>query len=328
MPARIYSPSPANLRHLAGVLRRGGLVAMPTETVYGLAANALDAKACRAIFRAKGRPANDPLIVHVLDLAHAEELAEFTPDARRLARRFWPGPFTLVLPKKACVPDIVTSGGPTVAIRSPAHPLARRLLRLAGIPLAAPSANLFGYISPTEAGHVVEGLGRRIACVLDGGTCAVGVESTILDLTEPRRPQILRPGAVTAAALEKFLSRSVQAAPRTGKATKPASPLAAPGMMEKHYSPRTPLRLTPPGRLQAANVAGIYLRKPAGRTSGNVYWLSSRGSLAEIARNLYRVLRAADEGGWKEIHVEPIPAEAGGLATALRDRLQRAAAKG
>ena len=325
MPARIYSPTPAHLRTLAGALGRGALVAIPTETVYGLAANALDAKACRAIFRTKGRPANDPLIVHVLDLAHAEELAEFNPAARRLARRFWPGPLTIVLPKKACVPGIVTSGGPTVAIRVPAHPLARRLLRLAGFPLAAPSANRFGYISPTEAAHVVDGLGRKIKHVLDGGACTVGVESTIIDLTEPDRPRLLRPGAITDKVLTKFLGRPVRSVKRRKN---PSAPLAAPGMMERHYSPRTPLLIKSPGRLLPADTAGIFLRQPAGRTGANIYWLSERGAMTEIARNLYRVLRAVDQAGWRQIHVEALPAESGGLATALKDRLKRAAAKG
>lgn len=325
MSAHIYPPTPLNLRRLAAALRRGELVALPTETVYGLAAHALDARACRAIFKAKGRPAKDPLIVHVLDLAHAEQLAVFNPAARRLARRFWPGPLTLVLPKQPCVPGVVTSGGDTVAVRSPAHPLARRLLRLAGIPLAAPSANLFGYISPTEAAHVADGLGRRIKHVLDGGACEVGVESTILDLTNPAKPRILRPGAVTAATLARFLGRPVGSAPRktgTGR-------LPAPGMMARHYSPRTPLVLkTPRGRLPQG-VGRILLRKPAaGQTGGNIYWLSERGALAEVARNLYRVLRTADQGGHRQIQLEPLPAGMGGLATALNDRLKRAAAKG
>ena len=326
MQAKIYSPTPANLRRLAGALRRGQLVALPTETVYGLAANALDSRACRAIFRAKGRPSNDPLIVHVLDLAQAEELAEFSPLARRLARHFWPGPLTLVLPKKACVPGIVTAGGDTVAIRSPAHPLARRLLRLAGIPLAAPSANLFGYISPTAAAHVLDGLGRRIPSVLDGGNCAVGVESTIVDLTQPNRPQVLRPGAVTAAALAKFMGVAVRTLPSRQSGVTGTGPMAAPGLMARHYSPRTPLRIKLPGRRLPPDVAAIFLRKPAGRPAANIRWLSQRGSLAEVARNLYRVLREADGAGYREIWVEALPAEAGGLATALRDRLKRAAA--
>jgi L-threonylcarbamoyladenylate synthase len=324
MSARIYPPTPPNLRRLAAALRRGELVALPTETVYGLAAHALDARACRAIFQAKGRPAKDPLIVHVLDLAHAEQLAVFNPAARRLAQRFWPGPLTLVLPKQPCVPGVVTSGGDTVAVRAPSHPLARRLLRLAGIPLAAPSANLFGYISPTEAAHVADGLGRRIKHVLDGGACEVGVESTILDLTNPAKPRILRPGVVTAATLAKFLGRPVGAAPRQAGAGR----LLAPGMMARHYSPRTPLVLKIPRGRAPHGIGRVYLRKPAGRTGSNIYWLSERGALAEVARNLYRVLRAADQGGHRQIQVEPLPAGTGGLATALNDRLKRAAARG
>lgn len=327
MPARVHAPTPANLRRLAAALRQGELVAIPTETVYGLAAHALDAKACRAIFQAKRRPANDPLIVHVPDLAHAEELAEFNPAARRLARRFWPGPLTLVLPKKACVPGIVTSGGPTVAIRAPAHPLARRLLRLAKIPLAAPSANLFGYISPTTAAHVREGLGARIPHILDGGACAVGVESTVLDMTNPKKPRVLRPGAVTATQLEKFLGVKVHGAKSRGRRARQP----APGMLERHYSPRTPLLLSPPTAkgTAPARIAVVLLRRPPGKKPAqHIFWLSERGALTEVARNLYDVLRRADAGRYRQIRVEPLPADASGLAAAINDRLRRAAAKG
>ncbi|HEY8994134.1 MAG TPA: L-threonylcarbamoyladenylate synthase [Lacunisphaera sp.] len=324
MPAQIYTPTPANLRRLARVLRHGGLVAMPTETVYGLAAHALDAKACRAIFRAKGRPANDPLIVHVTDLAHAEELAEFNDAARRLARRFWPGPLTLVLPKKACVPGIVTSDGPTVALRSPAHPLARRLLKLSSVPLAAPSANPFSYISPTSAAHVQQGLGSRIDHILDGGVCPIGVESTVLDLTRPARPRILRPGAISADQLAGFLKTKVTTVRNAGKR---GSHLLAPGLLDKHYSPRTPLRLMAHPGKPTDGTAIIHLRQPAGKSPVGVYWLSRRGALSEIARNLYRVLREADAGGHRAIVVEKLPPTAGGLAAAINDRLKRAAAK-
>jgi L-threonylcarbamoyladenylate synthase len=324
MKARLHRPTPAALRRLARVLRQGGLVAIPTETVYGLAGHALDPRACRAIFRAKGRPAHDPLIVHVLDLAHAEKLAEFNDAARRLARACWPGPLTLVLPRKACVPDIVTSGGPTVALRAPAHPLARRLLRLAGVPLAAPSANPFSYISPTSAAHVAEGLGRRIPHILDGGDCPIGVESTVLDLSDPAHPRILRPGAVGAAQIGKLLGHRVTTVHRTGKR---GSVLRAPGLLDRHYSPRTPLLLVArPGRPQAGTGV-IRLRQPAGRAGAGTYWLSRRGALDEIARNLYRVLRAADAGGHGRIIVEKLPPTAGGLAAAINDRLHRAAAK-
>lgn len=324
MPARIHPPTPSNLRRLANVLRRGGLVAIPTETVYGLAAHALDAKACRAIFRAKGRPANDPLIIHVLDVAHAEELAEFNDAARRLARRFWPGPLTLVLPKKACVPGIVTSGGPTVALRAPAHPLARKLLELSGVPLAAPSANPFSYISPTSAAHVQQGLGSRIAHILDGGDCAIGVESTVLDLTSPDRPRILRPGAISADQLTKALKKKVTTVRR---ASNRSGRLLAPGLLDKHYSPRTPLRLLARPGQPLAGTAIITLRQPVGKPPAGVYWLSRRGALPEIARNLYRVLRQADAGGHQQILVERLPPTAGGLAAAINDRLKRAAAK-
>ena len=323
MQAQVHPSTSASLRRLAAALRRGELVAIPTETVYGLAANALDAKACRAIFRAKRRPANDPLIVHVLDLAQAERLAEFNDTARRLARRFWPGPLTLVLPKRNIVPGIVTSGGPTVAIRAPAHPLARRLLRLAKVPLAAPSANLFGYISPTTAAHVRAGLGGRIPHILDGGGCTVGVESTVLDMTDSRKPRILRPGAVTARQLEHFLGRKVLRAKPLGSNARQLSP----GMLERHYSPRTPLFLRRPAGKLPAGVAVVLLRRPGKHPVKHVFWLSQRGALTEVARNLYEVLRQADAGRYRQIWVEPLAAEKGGLAAAIKDRLQRAAAR-
>lgn len=324
MKARLHRPTPAALRQLASVLRDGGLVAIPTETVYGLAAHALDTKACRAIFRAKGRPAHDPLIVHVLDLAHAEELSDFNIAARKLTRAFWPGPLTLVLPKKPCVPGIVTSGGPTVALRSPAHPLARRLLKLAGVPLAAPSANPFTYISPTTAEHVRQGLGSRIPHILDGGPCPIGVESAVLDLTRPSRPRILRPGAISAEQIARVLKTKVTTVRRAGKK---GVRLLAPGLLDKHYSPRTPLTMADSPRATGDGQAIILLRKPAGNILPGVYWLSRRGALAEIARNLYRVLREADAGGHRRIFVEKLPPTVGGIAAAINDRLRRAAAK-
>jgi L-threonylcarbamoyladenylate synthase len=327
MTARVYAPTFAHLRRLAAALRRGELVAIPTETVYGLAAHALDARACRAIFRAKGRPAHDPLIVHVLDLAHAEELAEFNDTARKLARRFWPGPLTLVLPKKSCVPGIVTASRDTVAIRAPAHPIARRILRLADIPLAAPSANRFGYISPTSAAHVVDGLGGKIPHVLDGGPCRIGVESTIVDLTHPDRPRILRPGAITAHALTKFLGIAVTPAAIVQRRSTNTRGLLAPGMLPQHYSPHTPLVIKNCWTRLPSDVAGIFLRKPAIPAAANVYWLSKRGALAEVARNLYQVLRRADGGHHRKIWIEALPEETGALAAAINDRMHRAAVK-
>jgi L-threonylcarbamoyladenylate synthase len=334
-PARITRPTPRNLARLAGVLQRGGLVALPTETVYGLAADALDADACAKIFRAKGRPATDPLIVHVLTLAQADEVAALNPAARKLAAAFWPGPLTLVLPKREIVPAMVTAGLPSVAVRMPKHPLFRKMLRLAGRPLAAPSANPFGYVSPTTAAHVRAGLGRRIAHILDGGPSQIGVESTVLDLRDPDHPVLLRPGAVARAAIAAVLRRRVRlAGPAAKSGASALIGLPGPGMLDRHYSPRTPLTLTrkiAPGRAAAApEEAFLFFRRPEKRAEAaakNVFWLTSTGSLEEAAHNLFDRLRHLDGGGWRAIHAERIPAR-GALGPALNDRLARAAAQG
>ena len=329
MPARVYAPTPRNLRLLAAALRRGELVAIPTETVYGLAAHALDARACRQIFTAKRRPAHDPLIVHVTGLRAAEQLAEFNDAARGIARHFWPGPLTLVLPKKKIVPGIVTSGQDTVALRSPAHPLARRLLALSGLPLAAPSANLFGYVSPTTAEHVRLGLGRRIKHILDGGACRVGVESTIVTVGAQGHLRLLRPGAISAQELLAVLRRAgLKGRIVAGKAP-PA--VLAPGLLDQHYSPHTPLLITrkiTTARRKAAgaDTALIFQRKP--RTGGtNIFWLSATGALNDAAHNLYAELRQADAGKFAQMIVEAAPPIGGALAAAINDRLNRAAGK-
>jgi len=327
--ARIYRPTPRNLALLARVLADGGLVAAPTETVYGLAADALNAKACRAIFRAKGRPASDPLIVHVDSLAQAAEVAEFNEAALRVADAFWPGPLTLVLPKRAGVPAIVTSGLSSVAVRMPAHPLFRELIRQSGCPLAAPSANPFGYVSPTTALHVRDGLGNRIGHILDGGAAEIGVESTILDLRDPRLPALLRPGAVSREQLEQVLGRKVTAYRRK---TTPHTAAVAPGMLERHYSPRTPLTLV--RRLTSAHVRGakpdealLFLHKPARITGPNLFWLSDKpDDLALAAHRLFDQVRALDSGAWSHIRAELAPGT-DALALAINDRLARAAAK-
>ncbi len=332
MKARILAPTRTSLRRMAAVLRRGGLVAAPTETVYGLAAHALDARACRRIFRAKRRPANDPLIVHVADLAAAENLAVWNDAARRVADKFWPGPLTIVLPKRRAVPGIVTSGGDTVALRCPAHPVMRRLLRLAGVPLAAPSANPSGYVSPTTAAHVAESLGERIEWILDGGPCPVGVESTIVDMQDPGRARILRPGAVTARQLRAVIGG--KRLPQAGQ-SKDAQPLA-PGMMARHYSPRTPLRIRAPKEIRRLLVkrppgtALVFFRKP-GRLAGGhdaVHWLTQSGRGEEAARSLYRVLRELDRKGYRRVCIERAPRSAGPLAAVINDRLRRAAGHG
>jgi L-threonylcarbamoyladenylate synthase len=303
------------------------LVAIPTETVYGLAASALDPKACARIFRAKRRPADDPLIVHVSDLRAAEKLAAWNPPARALAAAFWPGPLTIVLPKHDVVPAIVTSGQATVALRSPAHPLARKLLRLAGIPLAAPSANPFGYVSPTTAQHVLDGLGGRIGHVLDGGPCTIGVESTIVDASDARRLTVLRPGAIGVAHLRRVLRDAGLRATVVQRGKKRGTVLA-PGLLDQHYSPRTSFGLVRVHRRtrEAGETGRIYWRKPA-RAGKADYWFSETGDANDAARNLYAVLRSADAKGHTRILCERAPASAGSLGAAINDRLARAAGK-
>lgn len=327
--ARLFRGTPSNLKLLAKVLRQGGLVGVPTETVYGLAADALDAEACARIYRAKGRPPTDPLIVHVLSRQEAEKIAYLNPAARRLADAFWPGPLTLVLEKRAEVPDIVTAGLGSVAVRVPAHGLFRRLLRVTGRPLAAPSANPFGYVSPTTAEHVRAGLGERIGHILDGGACSVGLESTIIDVRDPDRPRLLRPGAIAREQVETALGRKVGSGRTAGSARKAQR---APGMLKRHYSPRTPVTLHE--SLSAVDVkaggkrdAWVFAARPKGVTGDNIFWLDPRGDLRGAARRLFALLRRLDAAGHSRIHLEKIPGRAG-LAEALNDRLARAAARG
>lgn len=326
--ARVYRATPQNLRRLAAALRRGELVAVPTETVYGLAAHALDAKACERIFTAKRRPADDPLIVHVGSWRELEAIAETNAAARKLAARFWPGPLTLVLPKKSVVPAIVSAGLPSVAVRMPRHPLFRKLQRLAGIPLAAPSANPFGYVSPTTAAHVRDGLGKRIRHILDGGPTRIGVESTIVDLRDPARPRLLRPGAVTREELARALGCPVHDASR--RKARPAQAQLAPGMLARHYSPRTPVTLHRSFPRNGPTVgdrseAWVYFAKPTSPSAKNVFALTTKGDLRVAARRLFSVLRSLDARGFTRIHVELAPGD--GLADAINDRLRRAASR-
>jgi len=323
--ARLYRGTPRNLAFLARRLRAGELVAVPTETVYGLAANALDARACEKIFRAKGRPAHDPLIVHIHTLAQLAALAEANDAARRLARKFWPGPLTLVLAKKFSVPAIVTAGLPSVAIRMPRHPLMRRLLRRCGLPLAAPSANPFGYVSPTTAGHVRAGLGRKIRFILDGGPTSIGLESTIVDVRDPRRARLLRPGAISREQIEAVLGQKLFSAVKPARA---GTPLPAPGLLARHYSPRTPLVLHKKISLELAAKSGakeawIFFAQPRGPTGPNIFWLDAKGDARRAARRLFGLLRSLDEYRFKKIHAELAPGR--GFAEAINDRLRRAA---
>jgi L-threonylcarbamoyladenylate synthase len=330
--ARVYRGTARDLAALARRLRAGELVAVPTETVYGLAANALDARACRKIFAAKGRPTTDPLIVHIHALAQIETLAELNGTARRLAKKFWPGPLTLVLPKKRAVPAIVSAGLPSVAVRMPSHPLFRRLLKLAAIPLAAPSANPFGYVSPTTAQHVQDGLGKKIRHILDGGPARIGLESTIVDVRDPARPRLLRPGAITRAELERALGRKIGVAARRAPPAKKNRAQLAPGSLARHYSPRTPIvlheKLTAArARAGHAGEAWVLSAKPARvpASAKNIFWLDARGELGGAARHLFATLRRLDDGRFKKIHVAL--ARGGGLAEAINDRLRRAAGR-
>ena len=324
--ARIYRGTPRNLARLARRLRAGELVAVPTETVYGLAADAFNARACRRIFTAKRRPASDPLIVHLASWRDLALVAVPNAAARRLADRFWPGPLTLVLPKTPAVPAVVSAGRPSVAVRMPAHPLFRRLLRLTGRPLAAPSANPFGYVSPTTAEHVRQGLGRRIDAILDGGPSRIGLESTIVDLRDPDHPRLLRPGAITRRELERALKVPVARPPRHLAPSGGAQ--LAPGLLARHYSPRTPVILH--ARLSAraavrgpATEAWLFLARPGSLKGRNIFHRDRSGNLRAAARRLFATLRRIDELGFGRIHVELAPGE--GLAEAINDRLRRAA---
>lgn len=301
------------LARAAGLLRGGALVAFPTETVYGLGGDARDGRAVAAIFAAKGRPSFNPLIVHLPDLAAARQVAVFDARAEAVAAEFWPGPLTLVLPLRAeaGISPLVTAGLATVAVRVPAHPVAQGLLRAFGGPLAAPSANPSGKVSPTRAEHVLAGLAGRIAAVVDGGPCAVGVESTILGLDGP--PALLRPGGVTVEALEAVLGVALVAG---GSEVKPN----APGQLASHYAPGAAVRL------EVTEPAAGEVFVGFGDCPGAALSLSEAGDLVEAAARLFHILREADDlaGPGGRIGFAPVP-EAG-LGRAINDRLRRAAA--
>ena len=302
----------AGLAEAARILGIGGLVAMPTETVYGLAADARDDRAVARIFAAKDRPAFNPLIVHVADAPAAEALVVMTDAAHALARRFWPGPLTLVLPLRpgAGIAPLVTAGLPTLAVRVPAHPLARALLRRFDGPLAAPSANPSGRISPTEPDHVLSGLDGRIEAVLDGGACGVGVESTIVGFDADGTARLLRPGGLAAEAIGAELG-ALPLAPDAGAG------ITSPGQMLSHYAPSGAVRLN----ARAAGPGEVLLG--FGDVAGDLT-LSASGNLEEAAATLFRQLHALDAAGATRIAVAPIPET--GLGRAINDRLRRAAA--
>ena len=352
--ATILIPSPDNVRRAADALLRGELVGMPTETVYGLAANAFDAAAVARIFAAKDRPSFDPLIVHVvrpagplerevlsgLEDAGVVEVSRLPQLAREradvLLRRFWPGPLTLVLPRGRKIPDLVTSGLETVAIRMPSHPVAQALLKVAALPLAAPSANRFGRISPTTAADVVQELGDRIGIVLDGGAASVGVESTVVAIAKDGTLTLLRPGGISVEAIETTASVRLT---RTQVIATPGVPAASPGTSRVHYAPRTPLHLLPgpsalPRGATCVGLIGVFtspahlaeVKADVERRYGVpvvLRALTERGDFEEAARNLFTCLRELDAGDVPFILAAP-PEGNEGLALAIADRLRRA----
>jgi L-threonylcarbamoyladenylate synthase len=322
LKTQILPAGEAAVAAAARVLGQGGLVAFPTETVYGLGADAANPAAIARLYQAKGRPAFNPLIAHVGELDAARQIARFDAAALKLAEAFWPGPLTLVLPRTAecAVADLATAGLDTVAVRIPAHGIARAILRAFGGPVVAPSANLSGHVSPTHAAHVADDLAGRIDLIIDGGAVAVGVESTIIGCFEA--PMLLRPGGLPRAEIERVLGRALTQPPEEADGDS-GQPLA-PGMLASHYAPRTKVRLNAmrlePGEALLAfgshAVSGI-------DAAAVVMNLSPRSDLAEAAAHLFGYLRALDSQGARAIAVMPIPNH--GLGEAINDRLRRAA---
>ena len=312
MPApEIRAPDATGIAAAAAALRGGGLVALPTETVYGLAARADSSDAVASIYRAKGRPDFNPLIVHVPSLAAARDFAIFDERAERLAAAFWPGALTLVLPLRegARIAPAVTAGLPTIALRCPAHPVMRAVLEATGLPLAAPSANRSGGVSPTEAAHVADSLGNAVPLVLDGGACSAGLESTIVALRGNGSWQVLRPGPIEEARISAILCAPPAAVT--------SAAIEAPGQLAVHYAPGKPVRLDA-GKADADEFLIGF-----GAIEGDVT-LSATGDLAEAAARLYACLHLAAAAPQPRIAVAPIPAH--GIGAAIMDRLRRAAA--
>ncbi|MGJ5140852.1 L-threonylcarbamoyladenylate synthase [Bradyrhizobium oligotrophicum] len=319
---RILPADAAGITQAATTFARGGLVAFPTETVYGLGADAANAAAIARLYQAKGRPAFNPLIVHVADIAAARRIGRFNATAERLATAFWPGPLTLVLPQSdgCAVADLATAGLDTVAIRVPAHPIAQALLAAFGGAVVAPSANISGHVSPTTAAHVAADLTGRIDLILDGGPVAVGVESTIVGCFDA--PTLLRPGGVPSEAIEAVLGRALA---RPAADTETSEQPLAPGMLASHYAPHAHVRLdasdVAPGE---ALLAFGPVTLPGASEAAAILNLSPAGDPAEAATHLFGYLRSLDAKGARSIAVMPIPND--GLGEAINDRLRRAAA--
>ena len=331
--------APASIDHAAQVLASGGLVGMPTETVYGLAAHALAPSAVAKVFEAKGRPSFDPLIVHLAEPADATRYAEMNAEAARLAEAFWPGPVTLVLPRRRdatgspVVPDLVTAGLDSVALRVPAHPVAHALLKRCGLPLAAPSANRFGSISPTTAQHVADELGGRVGVILDGGSCERGVESTVLRVIDGC-VEVLRLGALSVEAVASVVRQPIDVLPPSSSPGLKESdqPLPSPGLTKRHYAPGTPMRLIDSpqelarldvsGRLALLHVGPLSIDTARYRVVRN---LSPAGDLSEAATRLFATLRELDALGLDGIVALKVADE--GFGRAINDRLKRGSAR-
>ena len=331
---RLFGTTREDLSAVAEILRSGDVVALPTETVYGLACLALDATAVAKVFATKKRPAEDPLIVHVEDASQAARVCETDERFAKLAEGFWPGPLTLVLPKRPCVPESVTAGLPTVAVRSPGHAVFGEVLRLVGEPLAAPSANLFGKVSPTRAEHVKESFGPDHPPVVDGGPTDIGIESTVLDLSAGE-PRVLRPGPISRSAIEETLGEKVCDGEKAGGEPK-APGQKSPGLLAGHYQPKAPLRIFPDEEAMAEFLKesedlptgtvvlfhGRDDRSPDDLLEAMSLFLSEQGSPREIARNLYARLREADASDTDLILTHLC--EETGIGRAVNDRLRRA----
>lgn len=312
---RIYKPIRNNICHAAEILRDGNIVSFPTETVYGLGADATNGKAVAKIFSAKNRPNFNPLIVHLPDPSAAEQYVEMNEIAQKLAFTFWPGPFTMVLPlkKDSDISDLITAGLDTVAIRVPANAVAHELLEEFGGPIAAPSANKSGHISPTTAGHVDSEFGEELSMILDGGPCDKGIESTIVQVTEDS-VTLLRPGSITADDIKNATDINVMTS------TAPTDNPVAPGQLKSHYAPNANMRLN----AESPNENEAYLAFGETNITNNTMNLSTNGDLEEAAANLFSMMRELDDLGLNSIAVAPIPEN--GLGIAINDRLSRAAA--
>lgn len=320
-----------NLKQCAEMLQAGEIIAVPSETVYGLAGNALNEAAVRRIFSVKGRPFIDPLICHFDSMETVRREVFVSAEMELLAKAFWPGPLTIVAHKRKGIPDIVTAGLPSVAVRIPSQPIFRSLLQILNFPLAAPSANPFGYVSPTSAEHVEHTLGNKIPAILDDGPSQIGIESTILDLRKPSQPIILRYGPVQSEEIEYILKTNVKDAvnsPSTGAHDERKNQVA-PGRLSRHYSPNTHVELVCYGNESDAeepSTATLLNKRPnATVVTPNLYWLSEDGDLTAIAHNLFEMLQKLDHLGYQKIRVEKCPNQ--GLGKAINDRLVRAASK-